>query len=183
MALNPAHGRAPAVPRTAVAPTRATAAASGRRWVSSHGPEPPRTPKWRAGSDMPEESPRRSRRFSTDLRPEAGMQHVRQIPMAERDLSPSDSSSGVSFQSLQGGDGHRALEEAVQFGEFVTQLVAVRPEQLDDAIQSAMDRLMDPLDLDQCAVFLMGENGLDLRLTHHRTRAGTPEPPREFSAA
>ena len=48
---------------------------------------------------------------------------------------------------------------------------------MDDAIQNAMGRLLDPLDLDRCAVFLLSDDGQDLRLTHHRTRAGLPEPP------
>jgi PAS domain S-box-containing protein len=87
----------------------------------------------------------------------------------------------VSFESATGGERHGALEEAVQLDEIVTELVAVRPEHVDDALQTAMGRLLDPLDLDHCAVFLLSADGQDLRLTHHRTRADMPEPPSEVS--
>ncbi len=75
----------------------------------------------------------------------------------------------------------RTLEEAVRFDQFVTELLSVRPEQVDDAVQNAMGRLLDPLDLDRCAVFALSDDRQDLRLTHHRTREGLPDPSPEVS--
>jgi formate hydrogenlyase transcriptional activator len=86
------------------------------------------------------------------------------------------------FDSIPAGERRRALEEAVQFDEFVTELIAVRHDHMEDEIQGAMARLLDPLELDHCAVFLRSADGQSFRLTHHQTRAGKPEPPAEVSA-
>src|SRR5687767_15336637 len=80
-------------------------------------------------------------------------------------------------------DDQQRIEEAVQFDQFVTELVSVRPENADEAIQKAMGVLLDPLDLDFCAVYRLSEDGRDLRLTHQRTRSGVPEPPLAVYAA
>ena len=89
----------------------------------------------------------------------------------------------MSFEPAPRGERRRGVEEAVRFDEFVTELLAVRPEHVNDAIQAAMGRLLDTFDLDCCAVFLPSPDSQDLRLTHHQTRPGIPEPPSELSRA
>ena len=101
--------------------------------------------------------------------------------MAEHDLSQPDPSFTPSFPSVGTREPEPALDEAMQFDEFVTELVTVAPERVDEAIQKAMRRLLDPLDLDHGAIFLLSEDGRDLRRTHHQGRDGTPEPPAEVS--
>jgi formate hydrogenlyase transcriptional activator len=102
--------------------------------------------------------------------------------MGERDLWQAGRSSSESFESAPGDEWQPALEEAIQFEEFVIELVAVHEEHLDEAIQTAMGRLLDRLDLEHCAVFLGSADGEQLRLTHHQRRGGMPEPPPEISA-
>jgi PAS domain S-box-containing protein len=92
-------------------------------------------------------------------------------------------SSTGSCESASGDQRQPALDEAVQFEAFVIELVAVHDDHRDEAIQTAMGRLLDRLELEHCAVFLGSADGGHLRLTHHQRRAGMPEPPAEISAA
>ena len=101
--------------------------------------------------------------------------------MGERDPSQPERSSIASFEAPPGREHHPDVGEAVQFDEFVTELVAIPPEQVTDAIRTAMGRLLEPLHLDQCALFLLAADDQVLRLTHHQTRAGVPEPPSAVS--
>ena len=103
--------------------------------------------------------------------------------MGERERSQPGCVSSVSIESARDGERQRALEEAVRFDEFMTELAAVHDDDLNDAMQNAMVRLLDPLDLDHCAVFLRTADGQPLRLTHHQTRTGMPELPAAISAS
>ena len=103
--------------------------------------------------------------------------------MGERERSQPGCVSSVSIESARDGERQRALEEAVRFDEFMTELAAVHDDDLNDAMQNAMVRLLDPLDLDHCAVFLRTAGGQPLRLTHHQTRTGMPELPAAISAS
>ena len=103
------------------------------------------------------------------------------IAMGERDPSHPERSSRVSVESARGGEHHRPVQDAVHFAALVTELGPIGAEHVDDAIRTAMGRLLDPLDLDHCAVFRLSTDGQDLRLTHHQTRTGMPEPPSAVS--
>ena len=103
--------------------------------------------------------------------------------MEERNLSQPDPSSSVSFDTDPGGEPHRGPADVVVFDRFVTELIAVHPDHVDDAIQTAMSRLLEPFQLEHCAIFQTSAGGQDLRLTHHQTHAGVPPPPPELSAS
>src|SRR5687768_1887438 len=77
---------------------------------------------------------------------------------------------------------HGSIEDVVHFDQLLTEIVSVPPERVDEAIDTAMERLQRELDVDAIAVLRFSENGNDLRLTHHRTRTGVPPPPAEISA-
>jgi formate hydrogenlyase transcriptional activator len=103
--------------------------------------------------------------------------------MGERDPSQPERSLTVPLESAPARAQHRAGEGTAQFDEFVTALLAIRPEHVNEAIQTAMDGLLESLDIDCCAVFLLSADSQDLRLTHHQARPGIPEPPVELSRA
>jgi formate hydrogenlyase transcriptional activator len=110
------------------------------------------------------------------------MPRERQPTMGERDSLETGRSSSVSVESASDDERQPALEEAVEFEEFMTALAAVPDDRVDEGIQTAMSRLLDRLDLEHCAVFQRSADGEHLSLTHHQRRAGMPEPPSEISA-
>jgi formate hydrogenlyase transcriptional activator len=113
--------------------------------------------------------------------PTMGMPHEAQRPMGEHTPLQPERSVVVPVEAPSGGEYRRDGGEAVPFEDFVTALVAVPPEEVHDAIRATMDRLLDPLDLAHCAVFLLSADNQELRLTHHQTRPGMPEPPSRMS--
>ena len=99
--------------------------------------------------------------------------------MADHDLSQPELSSTPPPESIDYGEHDSGIAEAVHFDELVTELVTVAPERVDQAIQNVMGCVLDLLELDHGAVFLLTDAGQDLRLAHHWTRAGAPDPPSE----
>jgi PAS domain S-box-containing protein len=65
----------------------------------------------------------------------------------------------------------------------VTELLAVHPEGVEDAIHTVMGDLLALLELEHCAVFLRSDDGEHLHLSQHQTRSGMPPPPSRMSAA
>src|SRR5918993_2330648 len=112
------------------------------------------------------------------------MPRERRSRVGERDPSQPEHSSNVSCEpAATRGERRRDVAEAIRFDEFVTELLAIRPEHVNEAIQTAIGRLLDTFDLDCCAVFLPSAEGQDLRLAHYQTRPGIPEPPSALSRA
>jgi len=95
--------------------------------------------------------------------------------MADHDLPVPEPSRPPPAESLPGGEPDPGIAEAVRFDALMTELVTVHPERVDEAVERAMAFVLDMLELDHGAVFLLDEAGHDLRLAHHWTRGGAQE--------
>jgi formate hydrogenlyase transcriptional activator len=109
------------------------------------------------------------------------MPHEEGTRMGEHDLSRPGPSSTLPPESLPVDEHDPGTGDAVPFDALVAELVGMRPGHTATAIHTAMQRVLHPLDLDGCAIFLLSGNGRQLRLAHHQARTGIPEPPSEIS--
>jgi formate hydrogenlyase transcriptional activator len=96
--------------------------------------------------------------------------------MGERDTPPTAPASGLPCDTGLGGAHPSGAEQDAPFEALVTGILAVAPDRVEQAIQTAVEGLLDPLDLEHCAVFLRSGDGQHFGLAHHHTRAGMPPP-------
>src|SRR5215204_3993409 len=93
--------------------------------------------------------------------------------MGERDTPPAEPAS-LPIGPASPGQHDGSPRREVQFEELVTELLAVAPERVHNAIQAVMGGLLDLLALEHCAIFLPSGDGRHLEVTDNQARAGMP---------